>query len=120
MSGRKQRTGAVLLLFVAMAVMAAVPFVNVPCKVCGGQGKIDERREGVSCAHCHGTGHVSLNFKTAVCENNTRVCPRCNGTGHVVVGTTRLCSACGGAGETTLWKKIVPSFSPLPTPVSAE
>ncbi len=120
MSERKQRRGAVLLLLAAMAVLAAVPFVKAPCKVCGGQGKIGERRGEMSCAHCRGTGRVSLKFKTAVCENNTRVCPRCNGMGHTVVGTTRRCSACGGAGEMTLWKKIVPSFSPLRTPPAGE
>ena len=112
MSARKKDWGAILLVLVVVAVLCAILFVNVQCSWCGGAGKYEERKALSPCTHCHGEGFISLHFRTAVKENNTRVCPQCNGAGRITAGTTRMCPACGGQGKMPLYKRIARLFSP--------
>ena len=108
MMRRKQYWGNVVLASVAAALLYVVLTSNVFCGNCKGSGRLSDKEGLEPCPHCHGQGVVVLSFKTAVRENNTRICPQCNGTAFF----SAACPACNGNGEIPLYKKIALFFSP--------
>jgi DnaJ-class molecular chaperone len=59
------------------------PYVDVPCRTCGGVFVGNERMPG-DCPSCRGWGEVR--------QPNLITCPRCRGTDK------ETCPSCGGAG----------------------
>lgn len=111
--GRKRK------LFYDRCPRASRLFHGKNCKICGGDGKINERYEWVDadcpdcyngkCSKCNGTGNIQIKWLTEWYANKEgmTLCSSCNGTGK--------CYKCNGSGKGREQKKLVWDPCPVKT-----